>query len=333
VFIRKAYGVLRSHDFLNENPNFATQLIVSTHSSHIAREVKFSNLRYFKRLPASPDSSVATAKVVNLSDVFGIEDETDKFVTRYLQTTHCDLFFADAVILVEGSAERMLLPHFIRNKYPELNQRYITILSINGKHSHRLKPLIEKLCLTTLVITDIDSVDSSGYHKSIRPERRKGIISGNFAITGWLIKENSLEKLLDIPIDKKAFEYETPYKYSVRIAYQTPIFIEFKGKKKIEVISRTFEDSLVYTNLTLFERDGNDDNDKGFVKKAHDVIVGAKTFEELHENLYNELRNSQSDIKAEFALDLIYSFDPCEIITPLYIAEGLDWLQVQLKTE
>lgn len=337
VFIRKAFGVLRNHDFLREHPSFATQLVVSTHSSHIARESKFSDLRYFKRLTASQECSVATAKVINLSEVFGKEDETDKFVTRYLQTTHCDLFFADAVILVEGSAESMLVPHFIRNNYPELNQRYITILSINGKHSHRLKPLFEKLCLTTLVITDIDSAEPSGHHKSARPERGKGIISGNFAITGWLINETSLDKLLDLATDKKAFEYETPYKYSIRIAYQTPISIEFNGENGIEAISRTFEDCIIYTNLSLFMRKSDNekdtDMDTGFVQKAKDVIACSKTFEELHEKLYNELRNSQSDIKAEFALDLIYSFDPDKLIMPPYIEEGLDWLQLQLKTE
>ena len=65
------------------------------------------------------------------------------------------------MILVEGAAENMLLPHFIRNKYPKLYQRYISILSINGRHSHRLNPLIEKLCIPTLVIADIDSAEAS----------------------------------------------------------------------------------------------------------------------------------------------------------------------------
>ena len=99
VFIRKAYSVLRNHKFLTKNPNFATQLVISTHSSHIARETNFADLRYFKRLPEAEGCGVATAEVINLSDVFGKENETDKFVTRYLQTTHCDLFFADAAIL------------------------------------------------------------------------------------------------------------------------------------------------------------------------------------------------------------------------------------------
>ncbi len=128
VFIRQAYNVLTNRKEIQENIHYKTQLIISTHSSHIAREMNFANLRYFKRLPEGTECAVATSKVINLSDVFGKEDRTDKFVTRYLQTTHCDLFFADAAILVEGAAENMLVPHFIREKHNNLNQKYISIL-------------------------------------------------------------------------------------------------------------------------------------------------------------------------------------------------------------
>ena len=135
VFIKKAYDVLTNSQFLREHENFKTQLVISSHSSHIAREVDFKDLRYFKRLPATKDCIVPVSKVINLSGVFGNDNETTRFITRYLRTTHCDLFFADAAILVEGSAEYMLLPHFIQNNYPKLNQRYITLLEINGRHS------------------------------------------------------------------------------------------------------------------------------------------------------------------------------------------------------
>ena len=50
VFIRKAYDVLTNHKFIKENEHFDTQLVISTHSSHIARETNFADLRYFKRL-------------------------------------------------------------------------------------------------------------------------------------------------------------------------------------------------------------------------------------------------------------------------------------------
>lgn len=331
VFIRKAYSVLRKHVFLDTNPNFATQLAISTHSSHIARETDFADLRYFKRLPEGAECGVATSKVINLSDVFGKEDETDKFVTRYLQTTHCDLFFADAAIFVEGSAESMLIPHFIHDKYPELYQRYVSILSINGRHTHRLSPLIKKLCLPTLVIADLDSAEKAGNHKAARPERGKGLISGNYAVAKWLVKEEDYDKLLAIPATQKEFPDTSPYKYSIRIAYQTPVFVDYNGDS-VEALSSTFEDCLVYTNYQLF-KSINPDDTGSLVKKVYDAINTATTFENLHKKIYEVLRSGKSDQKAEFALDIIYAIDPKDITVPAYIAEGLEWLQTILRPE
>lgn len=331
VFIRKAYDVLTNHKFIKENENFATQLVISTHSSHVARETDFADLRYFKRLSEGSESTIATSKVINLSDVFGKEDETDKFVTRYLQATHCDLFFADAAILVEGSAENMLLPHFIRNKYPKLYQRYISILSINGRHSHRLNPLIEKLCIPTLVIADMDSAEKEGHHKAVCPERGKNLISSNYTIAKWLVKENDLDKLLAIPSEKKEIIKETPYKYSIRVAYQNPVVIDYNGTDK-EAISSTFEDCLVYTNYQLFKAISTDDTGS-LVKSVSDEINAASSFEDFHKGVYEILRNGKSDQKAEFALDLIYAVDPNKLIVPAYIDEGLEWLQAYLNPE
>ncbi len=282
-------------------------------------------------MPEGTESCVATSQVINLSDVFGKEDETDKFVTRYLQTTHCDLFFADAAILVEGAAESMLLPHFIRSKYPELYQRYITILSINGRHSHRLSPLIEKLCLPTLVIADLDPAEGSGHHKSALPERGKNLISSNYAIGGWLLNEKGLDKLLDLTKEKKEISYDSPYKYSIRIAYQTPVMVDFNGSEK-EAISGTFEDCLIYTNYELF-KDIEVKDAGSLVEKAQNILDSSTSFDDLHEKIYNMLRDGKSDQKAEFALDVIYEIDPDDITIPPYIDEGLKWLQDYLHPE
>jgi predicted ATP-dependent endonuclease of OLD family len=327
VFIKKAYSVLRNHKFLAEHPNFCTQLVISSHSSHIAREENFANLRYFKRICATTDCNIPTTKVINLSDVFGKEDETDKFVTRYLQTTHCDLFFADAVIMVEGSAEKMFIPHFIRNKYPELNQRYITILEINGSHAHRLKPLIDKLCLTTLIITDIDPVSPEGHHPSVRPERNHQIITGNDTLKAWIPKEISLNKLLDLSYKEKSVTCDIPYCYSVRVAYQTPIKIDYKEDKAIEALSSTLEDAIVYSNIDLFGKLTG----TGLINVFNSFVKNKKNFAELHTDVYDKLHEKNVK-KAEFALDLIYSVEPEKITVPPYISEGLSWLQEQLSS-
>lgn len=329
VFIRKAYSILRNHEKLGTNNLFSTQLVISTHSSHIAREEKFANLRYFKRLPKGFECKVATSKVVNLSDVFGEEDDTDKFVTRYLQTTHCDLFFADGAILVEGSAEHMLLPHFIRNKYSNLNQRYITIFNINGKHSHRLAPLIDKLALPTLVITDLDSAEPTGYHEKAEPVRNKGLISGNYAITNWIIKKNLLDDLLDLSDDEKVVTKKSVCDYQIRVAYQIPIKVTHLGVE-VEALARTFEDSLIYTNWDVLSSLKATDPGQ-LLKKLKDGFEAKKSFDSLKTTIFNELK--KSEVKAEFALDLIFSIAPEEIAVPQYIDKGLTWLESVLCME
>ncbi|WEJ35060.1 TOPRIM nucleotidyl transferase/hydrolase domain-containing protein [Devosia sp. SD17-2] len=138
-----------------------TQLVVSTHSSHVAHETPYACLRYFRRLPAGMDKvAVPVSSVVNLTGAFGLETETSRFVTRYIRAQHADLFFADAAILVEGSAEKMMLPNFIRKDFQRLNQGYITILEVGGSHAHKLKSLMDTLGLTTLIITDLDAQGS-----------------------------------------------------------------------------------------------------------------------------------------------------------------------------
>lgn len=329
VFIRKAYSILRNHEKLKESSEFSTQMIVSTHSSHIVREEPFANLRYFKRLPKESECKVATSKVVNLSDVFGKDEATERFVTRYLQTTHCDLFFADAMILVEGSAEQMLLPHFIRNKYTKLNQRYITILSINGRHSHRLDPLIDKLAIPTLIITDIDSVDPTDNHKKAEPIRNMRLECGNPAISNWLDEKN-FDTLIDLPDCDKIISRQSVCPYKIRVTYQVPITVSYQGKEE-EALARTFEDSLIYANWDLFK--GNTFEGLGAVltAKLKKSLDDQKTFEVIRKEVFKEL--GKSNVKAEFALDLIYSVDPARLSVPKYIDDGLKWLEKVLSGE
>ncbi|MBW3244989.1 hypothetical protein KUV57_20220 [Epibacterium sp. DP7N7-1] len=89
--------------------------------------------------------AVPVSSVVNLTQAFGNETESSRFVTRYISAKHADLFFADAVVLVEGSAERMMLPNFIKKDFQRLNQGYITIIEVGGSHAHKLKGLMDTL--------------------------------------------------------------------------------------------------------------------------------------------------------------------------------------------
>ena len=318
VFIKKGYKVLRRHTAIGDS-NFSTQMIVSTHSSHIAHELDFSCLRYFRREPATKHGEIPTATVINLSQTFGNHDETAKFVTRYLRTTHCDLFFADAAILVEGSAERMLIPHFVRAKFPKLDQSYISLLEIGGAHAHRLKPLLDTLGLLSLVVTDLDSIQDAGSAKA-RPERGKGYRTGNTTLKRWVPKKESLDDLLDLPDNAKQ-----TVDGLVRVAYQCPINVEYrKGEGQYEAIPYTFEDSLALSNLTLF---------RGYAETIGllNKLQAALHKDTLEDASYDMFDNLDKGSKAEMALDLLFRSEPDQLEPPDYIVEGLTWLEKKLK--
>lgn len=317
VFIKKAYNVLRNHKDLKDSTKHSTQMIVSTHSSHIAHEINLGCLRYFRKNPAINLSQVPNATVVNLSKTFGQEDETSKFATRYLKTTHCDLFFADAVILVEGPAERILFPHFISQKYSGLDSRYITILEIGGSHAHRLKPLIEDLGLITLVVTDIDSIKSDSVTK-VQPVRGESYRSGNDTLKIWIPKNDNLVELLDLPMGEKVSENAL-----IRVAYQYPFNISWDDKDQ-EVIPYTFEDALTFSNVELFK---NLTESTGLIKKMSEAL-SKSTLPDAMTAMFDALGTGK---KAEMALELLYIQEPNGIEPPKYIAEGLEWLQDKLK--
>ena len=337
VFIKKAYSVLRNHKDLGSSTKFSSQLVVSTHSSYLAHEVGFEKLRYFKRMPATGVHDVPTADVVDLSCTFGSGkslpkdvSETAQFVARYLKTTHCDLFFANGIILVEGAAERILMPHFIRsnpNANTSLDNSYISILEVGGAHAHRLRALIEILGLPTLVITDTDAQSpplklpgdegrSRAKPKAIRPKLAQGYKTGSHSIKTWLGGEDDLDTVLNMPEHKKISG-------KVRIAFQYGIPIKFKSDGEVvEAFPYTFEDAIALTNPELFRKV---EKPTGMMKQMQDAL-NLETLEECCEALYRALNYD----KAEMALDLLFCVDPAELHAPVYIQEGLEWLKKAL---
>ena len=323
VFIAQAYGVLRKHDKLKESQDLCTQLVVSTHSSHVAHEAEFSSLRYFRRLPVQPNpGAVPVSCVVNLSEIFGNTDETARFAKRYLKATHCDLFFADGAVFVEGPAERILVPHFVRerHKYEYLRRCYITWLEIGGSHAHRLRKLVEHLGLNTLIITDLDAKNGDG--DSVPPARDAVLKTRNETLKGWVPKQENLVALLDMTATELVKTDDTGY--GVRVAYQQPIQAEFPPGKPGEALANTFEDALIYENIGVFK------TMKGtaLLGRVRRSLDSASDLTELADKLATALAKGG---KAEFAMELLYSDQIVKMTVPAYIDQGLIWLADQLK--
>lgn len=135
--------------------SFASQAVITTHSPHILYERGFQPIRYFRRDLVESDQ---VTEVLNLSAFYSQETEHRDFLQRYLKLTHCDLFFSDAAVLVEGNVERLLLPIMISKAAASLRSSCICILEVGGAFGHKFKSLIEFLGIVTLIITDVDSV-------------------------------------------------------------------------------------------------------------------------------------------------------------------------------
>ena len=260
--------------------------------------------------------------MVNLTNVFGEDTDTKRFVTRYLKVTHCDLLFADAAVLIEGPAERILVPHFVRwhAEFSDLSECYITWLEIAGSHAHRLRELVESLGLTTLIITDLDAMDAEG--KGCVPAKGAGQKSRNATLTGWCPATQDMDELLDKPSNDKVKVYQEQ-RFSIRVAYQHPVTITFRDAAS-EALANTLEDSLVFQNMDLFGAlDG-----KGLIAKFKQAIADSKTTAGQGAALNACLKDGN---KAELALDLLEIKDAKALKPPLYIRDGLLWLAGQLR--
>jgi predicted ATP-dependent endonuclease of OLD family len=319
VFIKKAYRVLRAHEDLGEKPLLRTQLVVSTHSSHVAHETSYGCLRYFRRLPAGMNGvNVPISAVVNLTHAFGDDSETTRFVTRYLRAQHADLFFADAAILVEGSAERMMLPNFIKWHYPRVNQGYISMLEVGGSHAHKLRPLIEMLGLTTLIVTDLDAQKGV----AVQPRLGDDQVTNNDTLKTWLPMKTTIDDLLADDVSK-AIKYD--YLHEVRVAYQMPVEVMWPATALISqrAVPYTFEDALVFENPVFFAGLQG----YGLVAKFRDALAAAADTDTLGQMFFQALRGGT---KAEFALDVLSADGFEKVKVPTYIADGLSWLDAQL---
>ena len=293
------------------------QLIVTTHSSHILDAIDFAKVRYFRRSHLSADDSTRSV-VMNASTVKSLRDfkpaplgEGDdgeqralEFLERYLRLTHCDLFFADAAILVEGAVEKLLLPEMIDRSVSELKRSFLTILEIGGAYAHRFDELIAFLRIPCLVITDLDSVSKDAPHHAV-PANEPGALTSNSSLKK-LLKVETVHELATMTFAQKI--QSDPDR---AIVFQTDVQVSGNGSS-CPLKPRTFEESFAYTNFDIVR---NQELSLG-------IDISLK-LEDAYEEIYERVKSS-SFKKTDFAMNVLASNLDWKV--PEYISEGLNWL-------
>lgn len=326
VFIQNIWQVIRESAAAEGTNDFIPQMIITTHSSHILDATDFSKVRYFRRCGLK-DEEDNPQQVLNATEIHSLRnfqpdpveidgqeasaEEVLEFLKRYLRLTHCDLFFADAAIIVEGSVEKLLMPIMIEKTASLLKSSYLTILEIGGAYAHRFDQLLSFLKIPYLIITDIDSVDPEGRH----PARR-----GDFE--GALTSNNSLKGLLDVTtIDElQALDHDGKLNDEIGrfVAFQQTVDVEYNSMSK-GLIPRTLEEAFIYENFSRFKN--------GALPIGKEI---PNDLDEAYEVIY-KLVKSNGFKKTDFAMAMLASNE--DWLVPAYISEGLTWLEARLHPD
>lgn len=267
------------------------QFVVSTHSSHMANKAAFDAIRYFLTAADPAVVNSFSSKIKDLKRDFGDKSDKDnEFLHQYMSQTRCDLLFADKVILIEGTTERLLLPRMTEKTDMDLpanvrlSSQYAAVLEVGGAYAHVFFKLLDFLELHALVVTDLDTVTDANDGKACKVSEGTG--TSNACIKSWFGKAGSAPKDL---LTKKLEEKINGIR---RIAYQVP-------EKDGQPCGRSFEDAFMLANATKFTIDDADPE-----QSAWDSASGLK--------------------KSAFALK--YAIEDADWTVPRYIAEGLTWL-------
>ncbi len=316
IFARKISELLKSVKGM--------QTIITTHSPHIVATHPFENIRYM--LNIKDEDKYNNIEIKNfhedLSKKYSNSAEF-KFVQQYLSIESAELFFADKAIFIEGISESILMQYFIskfdgknkeKDEYISLASQNITIVQA-GANAKAFQHFLEFLKIPTIIITDIDTTKEKQTKKGIRYEACsvKDINSCNTS-------NETIKHYLDAPDIKDSdfkrwyndmVEHKQPCKSKyVNLIYQV---------EENSYQARSFEDAFINVNLSQIKDNKND-------------ILGLKNkedFETVHD-IYDLTHNVISK-KSDFASSLLYIAHTKEIDwkTPLYIEEGLKWLQKQ----
>ena len=319
--INEAMKILLS----SKNKNVNSQIIVSTHSSHILNSKiqstnTFNNICYLhEENHNAVVANLCNEKVMPKENM----DENSaefKFLKKHIKYKVTELFFSEAAIFVEGFAEDIVLPYYIE-KRKKLNTHYISIFNINGAHGFLYKHLIQVLGIPVLIITDLD-IKREENKEDLADEGKESAV--NFSQIDSLNKRETTNATIK-DFHGKADLSDIPSFYK-----NENIYLAYQGKIN-QYYATSFEEAFILTN---YDNKVVNDILKTLKPKIYKDITDDGTDQKKNmENSYKwqvKLENS----KGEFASRLLYEIVNSETDDipklPDYIVDGLDWIEEKL---
>ncbi|OZS45630.1 ATP-dependent nuclease [Photobacterium sanguinicancri] len=307
------------------------QTFISTHSAHIVKKCNFKDIRYFRIQKDEANTEIRNFYIElqaryadeRNTDIDKVEKENFKFLNQYLTIESSELFFAEKIIFIEGTSEKMLLPYFINQFDTDglgdkgdiaLTSQNISILEV-GANAKAFKHFLDFLEIKTLIITDLDTTKECESEKGRKTYNacaaKIGTHTSNGTLRHYYKSPEFGDKGFSAWMDKlKEHSHDAPSPL-IKVAYQD-VQDGYQG--------RSFEEAFVSANMDSIGSNLDDVDGLKNKDKFDDCKSDPDKFVE-------EMLDSKG--KSSFASSILYlalSKDNLKWNPPSYIKEGLKWI-------
>ena len=302
-------------DEKDEKVKLNCQLIITSHSANIVHgklqaEDTFNNINYISCLKDSPsfivsldDASITPsgknsdgneqeeieaevrdeAKAEGESKAKAKAEAQFNFLKKHIKYSCCDLFFADACLIVEGYAEQIILPFYLERDR-KINKKYISVLNINGAFSHVYSNLFKKLNIPIAIITDLDIEGSSSSDDQITSlEGKKTTNSAlkGFGFTIGVDFEKQDDNVYVVTQEQVGNYYPTSFEESLILSNVNNVILKNTLSSVIPSIYGTHSNHLAEKSHLLLNKIGSNKKKGAFATKLLYNLVNADNNAEL----------------------------------------------------
>lgn len=325
---------------LDKTDDLNQQIFVTTHSSNISAVAGIDNmfmLAYSRECEHADCCQQSLSEQFSDKDGTTLKSEAKAHLTKFLDVTRSDMLFADKVILVEGIAEKLLMPLFMEMCGCAYEDEHISIIEIGGKHFRYFVELFngnvvkkKVLCITDRDFKWIDfegdkKLKSYSDYKSEEPKHITDL-KASFPIDNFHICTQSL--------GGRTFEDEF-FLANMRNEDVPKVMFKKAISDKVNDFFEKYGFDLSAWEANIEEMDGRS---RKTIRKFLDAYKARLDDNPEYDSEYEKLvfaeiflhyaKDKKGDVALGILTDekLLGEDGSSKLVVPRYIQEGLQWL-------
>lgn len=316
----------------SEEYKIRNQVFITTHSSNITASADLDNLIKLEYVRSETEREVKSTK---MEEQYHGKDTAKKHLMKFLDVTRSDMLFTNKVILVEGLAEKLLMPAFlekIRKENDLSESEFVSIVEIGGINFDYFLPAFKGTSTKVICFRDLDY---SYYEES---ENEEKILKDLGTYKDF---RKGFKK--DMMIDNKEPNIRMYTQQNLGSTFENELFIDNFNCNNKMVISEMFKLPLPETLRSYFGDVGF--SLEGWIKRLDEISNGntrkkVKNFIKPYENYKDRKAEKKAMVffanlfleyaknkKGDIALSILTDEEIInDLIVPDYIRRGIEWL-------